>query len=82
MIAVVDWPLVLLVSCLFAITGALNHDGIAGLLLEFLTSHGLLSDSLAELTPFGVAKINAIGCVPAAMLLQLRQTPSPGGALP
>jgi len=79
MIAVVDWPLVLLVSCLFAIT---NHDGIAGLLLEFLTSHGLLSDSLAELTPFGVAKINAIGCVPAAMLLQLRQTPSPGGALP
>jgi Na+/H+ antiporter NhaD/arsenite permease-like protein len=78
MIAAVDWPLLLLVSCLFAITGALNHAGIAGPLLEFLTNHGLLPDSLAALTPFSVVMSNAIGGVPTAMLLlQLWQTPPP-----
>ena len=79
MIAAVDWPLLLLVSCLFAITGALNHAGIAGPLLEFLTNHGLLPDSLAALTPFSVVMSNAIGGVPTSMLLlQLWQTPPPG----
>ncbi len=79
MIAAVDWPLLLLVSCLFAITGALNHAGIAGPLLEFLTNHGLLPDSLALLAPFSVLMSNAIGGVPTAMLLlQLWQTPPPG----
>jgi Na+/H+ antiporter NhaD/arsenite permease-like protein len=77
MIAAVDWPLLLLVSCLFAITGALNHAGIAGPLLDFLTNHGLLPDSLVELTPFSLLMSNAIGGVPTAMLLlQLWQTPS------
>jgi Na+/H+ antiporter NhaD/arsenite permease-like protein len=79
MIAAVDWPLLLLVSCLFAITGALNHAGIAGPLFEFLTAHGLLPDNLALLTPFSVLMSNAIGGVPTAMLLlQLWQTPPPG----
>jgi len=79
MIAAVDWPLLLLVSCLFAITGALNHAGIAGPLLDFLTNHGLLPDSLVELTPFSLLMSNAIGGVPTAMLLlQLWQTPSSG----
>jgi Na+/H+ antiporter NhaD/arsenite permease-like protein len=79
MIAAVDWPLLLLVSCLFAITGALNHSGIAANLLEFLTSHGLLPESLLSLTPFSVVMSNAIGGVPTAMLLlQLWQTPPPG----
>jgi len=79
MIAAVDWPLLLLVSCLFAITGALNHSGVAAKLLEFLTDHGLLPDSLAELTPFSVVMSNTIGGVPTAMLLlQLWQTPPPG----
>ena len=79
MIAAVDWPLLLLVSCLFAITGALNHAGIAGPVLEFLTNNGLLPDSLALLAPFSVVMSNAIGGVPTAMLLlQLWQTPPPG----
>jgi Na+/H+ antiporter NhaD/arsenite permease-like protein len=79
MIAAVDWPLLLLVSCLFAITGTLNHAGIAGPLLEFLTDHGLLPESLTSLTPFSVVMSNAIGGVPTAMLLlQLWQTPPPG----
>jgi Na+/H+ antiporter NhaD/arsenite permease-like protein len=81
MIAAVDWPLLLLVSCLFAITGALNHAGIAALLHEFLTNHWLLPDSLAKLTPFSLLMSNAIGGVPSAMLLlQLWQTP-PAGVL-
>jgi Na+/H+ antiporter NhaD/arsenite permease-like protein len=73
MIAAVDWPLLL-----FAITGALNHAGIAGPLLDFLTNHGLLPDSLVELTPFSLLMSNGIGGVPTAMLLlQLWQTPCP-----
>ena len=36
MIAAVDWPLLLLVACLFAITGTLNQAGIAAKLLGFL----------------------------------------------
>ncbi len=79
MIAAVDWPLLLLVSCLFAITGALNRAGVAAELLEFLTGHGLLPDNLLLLTPFGVVAGNAIGALPASMLLlQLWPTPPPG----
>ena len=69
----------LLVSCLLAIAGARNHSGVAAELLEFLTNHDLLPDSLALLTPFSVLMSNAIGGVPTAMLLlQLWQTPPPG----
>ncbi|MGH7114546.1 MAG: SLC13 family permease [Stellaceae bacterium] len=79
MIAAVDWPLLLLVSCLFAITGALNQAGVAGPLLGFLTDHRLLPDNLALLTPFSVVTSNAIGGVGASMLLlQLWPTAPPG----
>ena len=40
MIAAVDWPLLLLVSCLFALTGQLNDSGIAAKVLGFLTITG------------------------------------------
>ena len=69
MIAAVDWPLLLLVSCLFAITGQLNDLGIAAGILAFLTNHGLLPNNLAVLLPFSLVTSNAIGSVPAAMLL-------------
>ena len=79
MIAAVDWPLLLLVSCLFGITGALNQSGVAAQLLEFLTEHGLLPDSLLLLTPFSLLTSNAIGGVPASILfLQLWPTAPPG----
>jgi Na+/H+ antiporter NhaD/arsenite permease-like protein len=79
MIAAVDWPLLLLVACLFGITGALNNSGIAAQLLEFLTEHGLLPHSLLLLTPYSVLASNTIGGVPAAMLfLQLWPTAPPG----
>lgn len=69
MIAAVDWPLLLLVSCLFAITGQLNDLGIAASMLAFLTNHGLLPNNLAVLLPFSLVTSNAIGSVPAAMLV-------------
>ena len=79
MIAAVDWPLLLLVACLFGITGALNQSGFAAQLLEFLTDHGLLPDSLLLLTPYSVLASNTIGGVPAAMLfLQLWPSAPPG----
>ena len=69
MIATVDWPLLLLVACLFAITGQLNGAGIAARLLAMLSDSGLLPNNLAVLLPFALVTSNAIGSVPAAMLL-------------
>jgi Na+/H+ antiporter NhaD/arsenite permease-like protein len=81
MIAAVDWPLLLLVSCLFGITGALNHAGLTAQLLDFLTRHGLLPGSLALLTPFCLVASNAIGGVPTAMLLLQLWPQPPQGVL-
>ena len=76
MIATVDWPLLLLVACLFAITGALNRTGIAAQALAFLIDYGLLPSSLLLLTPFALVTSNAIGSLPASMLLlQIWQVP-------
>jgi Na+/H+ antiporter NhaD/arsenite permease-like protein len=68
MIAAVDWPLLLLVACLFGITGALNHVGIAAQIFDFLTEHGLLPGNLLLLTPYSLLASNTIGGVPGAML--------------
>lgn len=81
MIAAVDWPLLLLVSCLFALTGALNQSGAAAPILAFLTDHRLLPGSLILLTPFSVVASNAIGGVPAAMLLLQLWPNAPPGVL-
>jgi Na+/H+ antiporter NhaD/arsenite permease-like protein len=79
MIAAVDWPLLLLVACLFGITGALNQSGVAARILDFLTEHGLLPNSLVLLTPYNLLASNTIGGVPAAMLfLQLWPSAPPG----
>ena len=79
MIAAVDWPLLLLVSCLFAITGQLNDSGIAAKALAFLDAHQLLPNNLLVLLPFAGVTSNAIGSVPTAMLLlQIWPAPPPG----
>jgi Na+/H+ antiporter NhaD/arsenite permease-like protein len=79
MIAAVDWPLLLLVACLFGITGALNQSGVAARILDFLTEHGLLPNSLVLLTPYSLFASNTIGGAPAALLfLQLWPTAPPG----
>ena len=79
MIAAVDWPLLLLVACLFAITAALNRSGVAAQILDFLTEHGLLPDSLVLLTPYSVIASNTIGGVPAAMLFLQLWPDAPSG---
>ena len=79
MIAAVDWPLLLLVACLFAITGALNDAALAARALGFLDEYGLLPNNLLLLVPFAVVTSNAIGSLPSAMLvLQIWPTPSAG----
>jgi Na+/H+ antiporter NhaD/arsenite permease-like protein len=81
MIAAVDWPLLLLVSCLFAVTGALNDAGIAAKVLGFLDDYGLLPNNLLLLVPFAAVTSNIIGSLPAALLLlQIWPTP-PAGVL-
>ena len=82
MIATVDWPLLLLVACLFAITGTLNDTGIAAKMLALLSDSGLLPNNLAVLLPFALVTSNAIGSVPAAMLvLQIWPTAARFGAV-
>jgi Na+/H+ antiporter NhaD/arsenite permease-like protein len=76
MIGAVDWPLLLLVSCLFALTGQLNGSGIAAKVLGFLDDHQLLPNNLMIMLPFAGVTSNAIGSVPTAMLL-LRIWPNP-----
>jgi Na+/H+ antiporter NhaD/arsenite permease-like protein len=71
----------LLVSCLFGITGALNQSGVAARLLDFLTEHGLLPDSILLLAPYSVLASNTIGGVPAAMLLLQLWPNAPPGVL-
>jgi Na+/H+ antiporter NhaD/arsenite permease-like protein len=79
MIAAVDWPLLLLVACLFGITGALNRSGVAAQILDFMTQHGLLPNSLVLLTPYSLVASNTIGGAPAAMLfMQLWPSAPPG----
>ena len=79
MIATVDWPLLLLVACLFAITGTLNQAGVASKLMYFLARHGLLPNGLLPLTIFSLFTSNAIGSLPGTMLLlQVWPTPPPG----
>jgi Na+/H+ antiporter NhaD/arsenite permease-like protein len=81
MIAAVDWPLLLLVSCLFAITAQLNDTGIAAKVLAFLDDHQLLPNNLLLLLPFAGVTSNAIGSVPTAMLLLQIWPNPPAGVL-
>ena len=79
MIAAVDWPLLLLMACLFAVTGALNQAGMAAQIFDFLGQYALLPNGLIPLTVFCVVGSNAIGSLPASMLLlQIWPTPPQG----
>ena len=81
MIAAVDWPLLLLFVCLFAIAGALADTGLPWTVISGLQSIGLLPDNLAVLTPLTLLMSNTIGNVPSViLLLQIWPSP-PQGAL-
>jgi Na+/H+ antiporter NhaD/arsenite permease-like protein len=69
MIASVDWPLLLLFGCLFAITGALRDTGIPYQFIAALRMHGLMPDNLALLTPLTLLMSNTIGNVPSVILI-------------
>jgi Na+/H+ antiporter NhaD/arsenite permease-like protein len=69
MIAAVDWPLLLLFACLFAVTGALRDTGIPYQVIASLRSHGLMPDNLAVLTPLTLLMSNTIGNVPSVVLI-------------
>jgi len=81
MIAGVDWPLLLLFVCLFAITGALADTGIPYSALTWLDQHGLLPDNLAVLAPLTLFSSNVIGNVPSVILLLQVWPNPPQGAL-
>src|SRR5262249_17662177 len=67
MIATVDWPLLLLVACLFAITGGLHDAGIAAKLLGFFENHGLLPNNPVPPLPFALLSREALGSAPRAV---------------
>jgi Na+/H+ antiporter NhaD/arsenite permease-like protein len=70
MIAAVDWPLLLLFVCLFAITGSLaNQTALPAAVSSGLEAIGLAPESLAVLTPLSLAMSNTIGNVPSVILL-------------
>jgi Na+/H+ antiporter NhaD/arsenite permease-like protein len=70
MIAAVDWPLLLLFVCLFAITGSFaNQTSIPSAVTAGLEAIGLEPESLAVLTPLSLAMSNTIGNVPSVVLL-------------
>jgi Na+/H+ antiporter NhaD/arsenite permease-like protein len=77
MISSVDWPLLLLFMCLFAVTGALADTGLPWSVLTALGT----PDRLLVLTPLTLLMSNLIGNVPwVIFLLQIWPNP-PAGAL-
>ena len=69
MIAAVDWPLILLFACLFAVTGALRDTGIPYQAIATLRNHGVMPDNLTLLTPLTLLMSNTIGNVPSVILI-------------
>jgi Na+/H+ antiporter NhaD/arsenite permease-like protein len=65
----VDWHLLLLIACLFAITGAFSQTGYPEAAVSWLATHGLLPDRLALLAPLTLLLSNTVGNVPAVTLL-------------
>ncbi|HTS94316.1 MAG TPA: SLC13 family permease [Stellaceae bacterium] len=81
MIAAVDWPLLLLFACLFAVTGALHDTGIPWTFISSLQGEGLMPDNLTVLTPLTLLMSNTIGNVPSVILLLQIWPDAPQGAL-
>lgn len=76
MIAAVDWPLLLLFVCLFAVSGALADTGIPWTFISWLQTHNMLPDNLLVLTPITLLLSNTIGNTPWVILL-LQAWPNP-----
>ncbi|MBX6320703.1 MAG: anion transporter [Rhodospirillaceae bacterium] len=81
MLGAVDWHLLLLFMCLFAVTGTFAETGLAANGLAWLAAHGVLPDRLAVLAPLSLAMSNGIGNVPSVILLLQIWPAPPEGAL-
>jgi len=81
MIAAVDWPLILLFACLFAVTGALRDTGLPWQFIASLRGHGLMPDNLAVLTPLTLLMSNTIGNVPSVILILQTWSDAPPNVL-
>jgi Na+/H+ antiporter NhaD/arsenite permease-like protein len=77
----VDWQLLLLFFCLFAVTGVFAGTGLAEAALRWLGQQALLPDRIAVLAPLSLAMSNTIGNVPSVILLLQVWPQPPQGAL-
>jgi Na+/H+ antiporter NhaD/arsenite permease-like protein len=81
MLGAVDWHLLLLFLCLFAVTGTFAETGLAEDGLQWLAERGLLPDRIAVLAPLSLIMSNGIGNVPSVILLLQIWPHPPEGAL-
>ncbi len=69
LVAGVDWSLLLLFGCLFAVTAAFAATPAAGALLDWLAGRGWQFHELSVLAPLTLVLSNTVGNVPAVVLL-------------
>jgi Na+/H+ antiporter NhaD/arsenite permease-like protein len=69
LVSSVDWQLLLLIMCLFVVTGAFAATGLAQRALADIGQGGFSPDTLATLAPGALLLSNTIGNVPATILL-------------
>ena len=69
MVAAVDWHLLVLFACLFAITAAFASTSQTESAFAWLAANGLVPDRLSLLAPLTLVASNTIGNVPAVILL-------------
>lgn len=81
LIAAVDWQLLLLIACLFVVTGSFAATGIAGDVLQWANTWGVGPDRLATMLPGALLVSNTIGNVPATILILSLWPALPAGAL-
>jgi Na+/H+ antiporter NhaD/arsenite permease-like protein len=81
LIAAIDWPVLLLIACLFGVTGALGSTALPAFLINGLQDAHLLPDSLVVLAPLTVLMGCTIGNIPFVILLSQMWQDMPQGAL-
>ena len=81
MLGFIDWPLLVLFTCLFVVTDAVAGTGLPAEAIEALRAHGLLPERLAALAPVALVGSNTIGNVPLVTLLLASWKDIPTGAL-
>lgn len=81
MLGMVDWHLLVLFACLFAVNHVFGTTGLPERAVAALAEAGLLPDRLTVLTPLALAASNTIGNVPAVVMLLSVWPMPPAGAL-